>query len=249
MISIHERRARFRALHESGCFVLPNPWDGGSAIRLAKLGFVALASTSAGAAWALGKEDGELSLEEVLQHLRLLVGITDLPINADFEAAFADTPAGVATSVERCIETGVAGLSVEDRMGHSLFPFDEAVERIRAARAAIDRSGQNVVLVGRCESFLINQPDLPSTIERLRAYSAAGADCLYAPGIKDLSSISRLVRAVDKPINVLLAGTELSVVDLAEVGVRRISVGGALARTAWTAFEAQASRLYAEGRL
>lgn len=249
MTSIERRREAFRALHQSGCFTLPNPWDGGSAVRLAKLGFPALASTSAGAAWALGKADGEMTLEEVLQHLRFLVGVTDLPVNADFEAGFADTPAGVAANVERCIATGVAGLSIEDRNGTSLYPLDTAIERIRAARAAIDRSGANVVLVGRCESFLVDQPDLPATIARLRAYGEAGADCLYAPGIKDLASIAELVRRLDKPVNANLTGTGLSVKDFAGVGVRRVSVGAALARATWTAFEAQAGKLLAEGRL
>jgi 2-methylisocitrate lyase-like PEP mutase family enzyme len=249
MTTINERRATFRALHQRGCFVLPNPWDAGSAIRLAKLGFPALASTSAGAAWTLGKADGELSLDEVLQHLLGLVGATDLPVNADFEAGFADSAAGVAANVERCIATGVAGLSIEDRTGKSLYPFDIAVERIHAARAAIDRSGANVVLVGRCEAFLIDQPDLLATITRLQAYSAAGADCLYAPGIKDLGSIAQLVRSVDKPVNVLLSGTGPSVAELANVGVRRVSVGGALARASWAAFDSQASTLRTEGRL
>jgi 2-methylisocitrate lyase-like PEP mutase family enzyme len=249
MTTIDQRRATFRALHQSGCFVLPNPWDGGSAIRLAKLGFPALASTSAGAAWALGRADGEMTLEEVLQHLRFLVGVTDLPVNADFESGFADSAAGVATNVEHCIETGVAGLSIEDRIGTSLYPLDVAVERIRAARAAIDRSGENVMLVGRCESFLINGPDLPSTIERLQAYGAAGADCLYAPGIRDLVAIAQLVRVLNKPVNANLSGTGLSVADFAGVGVRRVSVGGALARATWAAFDSHASKLQTEGRL
>jgi AhpD family alkylhydroperoxidase len=249
MTTIDERRKTFRALHQSGCFVLPNPWDAGSALRLAQLGFSALASTSAGAAWALGKADGEMTLEEVLQHLLQLVSATELPVNADFEAGFADSAAAVASSVERCIATGVAGLSIEDRSGKSLYPLDVAVERIQAARAAIDRCGANVVLVGRCESFLIGQPDLPATIARLQAYGAAGADCLYAPGIKDLGSIAQLVRSVDKPVNALLAGTGLSVAELANVGVRRVSVGGALARASWTAFDNQAGKLRTEGRL
>jgi 2-methylisocitrate lyase-like PEP mutase family enzyme len=249
MTSILERRSAFRALHQSGCFVLPNPWDGGSAIRLAKRGFKAIASTSAGAAWAVGKADGEMTLEEVLNHLRFLVGITDLPVNADFEAGFADHPEGVAANVARCIETGVAGLSIEDRLGSGLHPLDEAVKRVRAAREAIDRSGTAVLLVGRCEAFWLGQPDLEMTIARLTAYSQAGADCLYAPGIKDLDSIARLVKAVDKPVNANLSGTGLSVADLASVGVRRVSVGGALARATWAAFDGFAGRLWAEGRL
>lgn len=249
MTSIVERRAAFCALHQSGCFVLPNPWDGGSAIRLAKLGFQAIASTSAGAAWASGRADGEMTAEEVLNHLRFLVGITDLPVNADFESGFASSPEGVAINVARCIETGVAGLSIEDRLGNGLYPLDEAVKRLRAARAAIDRSGQNVLLVGRCEAFWLGQPDLEMTIARLAAYGQAGADCLYAPGIKDLVSIAKLVRALDKPVNANLSGTGLSVADLANVGVRRVSVGGALASATWTAFEDIAGKLLAEGRL
>lgn len=249
MRSIAERRATFRALHQSGCFVLPNPWDGGSAVRLQQLGFQALASSSAGAAWALGKADGEMTLEEVLAHLRLLVGITDLPVNADFETGFADSPQGVAVNVARCIDTGVAGLSIEDRLGQGLFPTDVAVQRIRAAREAIDRSGQDVVLVGRCEAFWLGQPDLEMTLARLAAYSQAGADCLYAPGITDLHAIARLVSALDKPLNANLSGTGWSVAELAAVGVRRVSVGGALARATWRAFEGFAQQLRTEGRL
>ncbi|HTY49089.1 MAG TPA: isocitrate lyase/phosphoenolpyruvate mutase family protein [Steroidobacteraceae bacterium] len=249
MTSIAERRAAFRALHQSGCFVLPNPWDGGSAIRLAKLGFQALASTSAGAAWALGRADGEMTVEEVLEHLRFLVGITDLPVNADFGAGFADTPEGVAANVARCVDTGVAGLSIEDRLGSDLYPLDEAVKRVRAAREAIDRSGQEVLLVGRCEGFGLGQPDLDATVARLSAYGQAGADCLYAPGIRDLAAIARLVRALDKPVNANLPGAGLTVADLAGVGVRRVSVGGALARATWTAFEGFAGMLRAQGRL
>lgn len=249
MNTIVERRAAFRALHQSGCFVVPNPWDGGSAIRLAKLGFKALASTSAGAAWALGRADGQMSLEEVLEHLRFLVGVTDLPVNADFEAGFASDPEGVARNVARCVDTGVAGLSIEDRLGSGLYPLEEAVKRLRAAREAIERSGQDVLLIGRCEAFLSGQPDLELTLTRLTAYAQAGADCLYAPGIKDLGAIARLVRTLDKPVNANLRGTDFSVADLARVGVRRVSVGGALARATWSAFEAHAQRLWTEGRL
>jgi 2-methylisocitrate lyase-like PEP mutase family enzyme len=230
MSTLSERRATFRALHETGCFALPNPWDGGSALRLAKAGFVALASTSAGAAWALGKDDGEMTLAEVLDHLKFLCAVTDLPVNADFEAGFADTAAGVGENVARCIATGVAGLSIEDRIGTSLFALDEAVARIAAARAAIDRSGEDVVLVGRCEAYLMPDLDMDQVIARLRAYSAAGADCLYAPGLKTLADQARLVQSVDKPVNANLTGTGLSVHDMAGIGVRRVSVGAALAR-------------------
>lgn len=249
MSSIAARRAAFRALHETGCFVLPNPWDGGSAVRLARAGFKALASTSAGAAWALGKDDGEMSVDEVLDHLRFLCSVTDLPVNADFEAGFADSPEGVARNVGRCIETGVAGLSIEDRDGQALYPLEAAVERIRAARGAIDRSGENVILVARCEAYLMDPIDLDAIIVRLNAYGAAGADCLYAPGPVDLEATARIVRSVDKPVNANLTGTGLSVQDLASVGVRRVSIGAALANATYQAFDGFVERLSAEGRL
>ena len=249
MTTIAERRASFRALHASGCFTLPNPWDGGSAIRLAKAGFKALASTSAGAAWALGKDDGEMSLVEVIEHLRFLCAVTDLPVNADFEAGFADTPDGVGTNVARCIETGVAGLSIEDRDGEGFFALDDAVARLAAARAAIDRSGQDVVLVGRCEAYLMKILDLDAVIARLNAYGDAGADCLYAPGLKDLKDIARVVGSVKKPVKANLTGTGLSVNDMATVGVRRVSVGAALARATYAAFDDMVQRLHHDGRL
>jgi 2-methylisocitrate lyase-like PEP mutase family enzyme len=249
MSTFADRRAAFRALHEHGCFALPNPWDGGSAVRLAKAGFKALASTSAGAAWALGKADGDMTLDEVLAHLRFLCGVTDLPVNADFEAGFAETPDGVAAHVARCIETGVAGLSIEDQTGGVLYPLPIAVERIRAARAAIDRSGQDVMLVGRCEAYLMQPLDLQEVIARLNAYSAAGADCLYPPGVKTLDAMAEVVRAVDKPVNANLTGTGLSVADFAGVGVRRVSVGAALANATYRAFDGFVDRLKTEGRL
>ena len=249
MPSIVERRAAFRALHGSGCFALPNPWDGGTAIRLAKLGFRALASTSAGAAWALGKEDGEMTVEEVLTHLKFLVNVTGLPVNADFEAGFADTAEGVAVNVARCIETGVAGLSIEDRDADRFYPVDVAVERMRAARVAIDRSGEDVVLVGRCEAYLMDRLDLDEVIIRLKGYGEAGADCLYAPGLKTLADIARVVNAVDRPVNANLTNTGLSVDDMARVGVRRVSVGAAMARETYAAFSGYAELLKQEGRL
>ena len=249
MPTIAERRAAFRALHRAGCFAIPNPWDGGSAIRMAKAGFKALASTSAGAAWALGKADGEMSVDEVLEHLRFLCAVTELPINADFEAGFADTAEGVGINVTRCVETGVAGLSIEDRNGRALYAQDTAVERLRAARAAVDRSGEDVVLVGRCEAYLMAPLDLDEVIRRLKAYGEAGADCLYAPGVRDLESIARLVQAVDKPLNANLSGTSLSVDDMAGVGVRRVSVGGALAQACYAAVDGFVERLKVEGRL
>jgi 2-methylisocitrate lyase-like PEP mutase family enzyme len=244
------RRAAFRALHDEGCFTLPNPWDAGSAVRLKKLGFKALASTSAGAAWALGLSDGGLSRDQVLDHLRMLCAATDLPVNADFEAGFADSPEGVAESVTLAVGTGVAGLSIEDRVGKELYDPTVAVERIKAARAAIDATGENVVLVGRTEGFLIGRKDLPATIDRLVAYAEAGADCLYAPGVIDLEQVSAIVKAVaPRPVNVLMAWPGQSVAPLAEIGVRRVSVGAALAGAAWAGFDAAAKMLAEEGRM
>ena len=244
------RRAAFRELHESGCFIIPNPWDVGGAKRLEKLGFKAIASTSSGAAMALGREDGEMSLDEVLAHLRVLCEATDLPVNADFEAGFADDPQGVATNVLRAIDTGIAGVSIEDRTGHDLYDIELAVDRMRAAREAVDRSGQNVVLVGRTEGFLIGRTELDPTIERLRAYSEAGADCLCAPGIRDRAMIAEVVAAVaPKPVNVLLSTTDLTVPELASLGVRRVSVGGALAKAVWQRFDEVAKSLLEKGTL
>ena len=243
------RRAAFRDLHRSGCFAIPNPWDGRTARRLAEAGFKALASTSAGAAWALGREDGDLAVDEVLAHLRFLCAVTDLPVNADFEAGFADTPDGVAANVARCIATGICGLSIEDQQGGRLLGRDEAVARVRAARAAIDRSGEEVVLVGRCEAYLLDPLDLGEVVGRLAAYAEAGADCLYAPGLRSLDAIAHVVRSVDRPVNANLAATGLSVAELAAVGVRRVSVGAALASATYAAFDGFVDRLAAEGRL
>lgn len=238
--SVTQKRAEFRKLHESGCFVLPNPWDVGSARLLASMGFKALASTSSGFAWSTGRPDNDLPIEHVLDHLKILNDATDLPLNADFEAGFADDPADVAANVARGVATGVAGLSIEDSTGDAKQPLYEmklAVERMRAARAAIDATKQDVVLVGRCESFLIGQPDLKATIERLVAYADVGADCLYAPGIKSKEHIVAIVKAVaPKPVNLLMGAPGLSVAEIADLGVRRISVGGAMARAAWGAF-------------
>ena len=249
MTTITERRAAFHALHQSGCFALPNPWDGGTALRLERAGFKAIASTSAGAAWALGKQDGEMSVDEVLEHLRFLCNVTNLPVNADFEAGFAETAVGVGANVTRCIATGVAGLSIEDRNGASLYALDEAVERIKAARAAIDKSGQNVVLVGRCEAYLMHTLDMDEVIARLRAYSVAGADCLYAPGLKKIDDIARVVKSVDKPVNANLTATGLSIADMAAVGVRRVSVGAALAKATYAAFDGFVELLRDKGKL
>jgi 2-methylisocitrate lyase-like PEP mutase family enzyme len=243
-------RAQFQALHQQGCFVLPNPWDIGGARRLKKLGFKAIASSSAAAAWTLGKADGEISLDEALDHLRLLCGGVDLPVNADFEAGFADDPDGVARNVALAVGTGVAGLSIEDRTGSDLYEKALAVERIRAARAAIDAAGKQVVLVARTEGFLMGRPDLASTIDRLTAFADAGADCLYAPGVRALADIRQIVHAVSpKPVNILLSTTDATVAELAEAGVRRVSVGGSLAAQAWKAFDAAAEMLARDGRL
>jgi 2-methylisocitrate lyase-like PEP mutase family enzyme len=244
------RRAAFRALHSEGCFVLPNPWDAGSAKRLETLGFKALASTSAGMAWALGKHDGQVTRGEVIAHLATLCAATDLPVNADFENGFGATPEEVAESVTLAVATGVAGLSIEDWSGAALYDLPVAVERLKAARAAIDASGQDVMLVGRTEGYLRGCRDLEPTLERLRAYAGAGADCLYAPAVSDPKAIEAIVRAVaPRPVNVLLWGGEMTVEALAALGVRRVSTGGALAAAAWAGFDAMAGRLAREGRL
>ncbi len=245
-----EKRARFRALHQEGCFIIPNPWDIGSARRLEKLGFKALASTGAGYAWSLGRQDQQLSLDEALDHLRTLSNATSLPVNADFETGYADNADGVFTNVLKAVDTGVAGLSIEDRKGNDLLDFSEAVQRVRAARNAIDQSGEDVLLIGRSEGHFIGKPDLPATIARLVAYSEAGADCLYAPGITDLSEVARVVAAVSpKPVNVMITGPSPTVAELAAVGVRRVSIGASLAAAAWRGFDAAAQMLLDEGRL
>lgn len=244
------RRAQFRDLHREGCFIIPNPWDIGGAQRLEKLGFKALATTGAGYAWSLGREDGQLSLGEALGHLRMLCSATNLPVNADFETGYSDSVEGIHDNVLKAIDTGVAGLSIEDRAGRDLVDLQVAVDRIRAARRAIDRSGQDVFLVGRSEGHFIGKPDLEATIGRLVAYSDAGADCLFAPGVNELADIARIVAAVrPKPVNVMITGPAPTVPELAAIGVRRISVGASLAVAAWRGFEASAGMLLAEGRL
>jgi 2-methylisocitrate lyase-like PEP mutase family enzyme len=250
--TIAQKRADFRALHEQGCFVIPNPWDTGSARFLEGLGFKALATTSSGFAWSQGQADGAMSREHILAHLRELVEATELPVNADFENGFAADAQGVAASVSLAIEMGVAGLSIEDSTGNAadpLFPVDVAVERLRAARKAIDASGADVLLVGRAENFFAGRPDLDDAIVRLKAYANAGADCLYAPGIKTREQIAAVVAAVaPRPVNLLVgAPSELTMKDIAELGVRRVSVGGALARAAWGGF-IRAARTLADGR-
>ena len=246
--------AAFRSLHESGCFVLPNPWDVGSAIYLQHLGFKALATSSAGFAFTQGLSDSvsAVPLDMMLRHIREVVDATPLPVNADFQTGYADEPEGVAANVTLCIATGVAGLSIEDATGDSakpLYEFDLAVERIRAARAAIDASGIPVVLTARCEAWLVGDPDpLRVSLERLTAFAQAGADCLYAPGVSQPDEITAIVKAVSpKPINVLSFAPNLglSLNQLADLGVRRISVGSGLARIAWSAFM-RAARTIAE---
>ncbi|MGH8297981.1 MAG: isocitrate lyase/PEP mutase family protein [Steroidobacteraceae bacterium] len=251
--SAAERRRRFHELHRSGCFVIPNPWDAGSARYLQALGFKALATTSSGFAWSQGCPDGGVPREAVLSHLRAMVDATDLPVNADFQGGFAHDPQGVAESVRLAVDTGVAGLSIEDSTGDMakpLYDFEDAVERMRAARRAIDRTGGDTLLVGRAECFLVGRPDIDETISRLQAYASAGADCLYAPGIRLPEHIRRVVDGVaPKPVNLLVGyASALSVTEIAALGVRRISVGGALARAAWGGFVRAAKMLAEQGR-
>jgi 2-methylisocitrate lyase-like PEP mutase family enzyme len=248
--SIADKRRTFQQLHLEGCFVIPNPWDVGSACFLQNLGFKALATTSSGFAWSRACPDGAVSRDMALAHLRDIVAATDLPVNADFESGFAPDAAGVTDSVRLAIETGVAGLSIEDSTGEAakpLFELGVAVERIRAARKAIDQAGGDTVLVGRAECFLVGRPDLNEAIARLRAYAQAGADCLYAPGIQAPDQIAAVVAGVaPKPVNLLVgAASELTIQKISALGVRRVSVGGALARSAWGGFM-RAARLLAE---
>ena len=247
------RRRAFRQLHQSGCFVIPNPWDVGRALYLQGLGFQALATTSSGAAWRHGKADGQLSLDETLHHLREIVSATALPVNADFEPGYAPDAAGVERNVRLAVATGVAGLSIEDSTGNADAPLRDiadAVERMRAARAAIDATGGETLLVGRAENFIVGRPDLHDAIRRLQAYAEAGADCLYAPGIKTREQIAAVVAAVaPRPVNLLVGfATDLTLKDIAALGVRRISVGGAMARSAWGGFMRVAQGIANGGR-
>lgn len=247
------RRAAFRKLHESGCFLIPNPWDVGSARALEVLGFKALATTSSGFAWSRARPDNAMDVEAVLAHCREIVEATNLPVNADFEDGHARDIDGLKRNVTRCIATGVAGLSIEDSTGDAaqpLYDFDEAVARMRAARQAIDTSGGDVMLIGRAECFLVGHPDpLNESLKRLRAYAEAGADCLYAPGAGRPEQIRTIVEAVaPRPVNVLVGrAAPYTLADLAGLGVRRVSVGGALAGAAWGGFM-RAARGLAEGR-
>lgn len=251
--SIADKRRRFHELHKDGCFVIPNPWDIGSARFLQGAGFKALATTSSGFAWSRGRPDGGVPRDTVLAHLHEMVAATDLPVNADFESGFAADAAGVTESVRLAIEAGVAGLSIEDSTGNAAEPLlelDTALERMRAARRAIDKAGGDTLLVGRAECFFVGRPDLEETIRRLKAYSQAGADCLYAPGIRTPEEIRAVVAAVaPKPVNLLVgAPGELTVQDIAALGVRRVSVGGALARCGWGAVMRAARLLAEQGR-
>lgn len=250
-MSISDRVREFRRLHESGCFVIPNPWDPGSARMLERLGFPALATTSSGHAWSRGRADNHVVLEDVLAHLSDMTAAVSVPVNADFEGGFAVEPGEVAEHVAMACDTGIAGLSIEDSTGDSaspLFELDLAVERIRAARQAVDDSETGILLVGRSEGFIAGRPDLDETIRRLVAYAEAGADCLYAPGIRSTEQIAAVVSAVaPKPVNVLVSTDFTTVAAMASLGVRRISVGGALARTAWAGFMDAATEIATHG--
>jgi 2-methylisocitrate lyase-like PEP mutase family enzyme len=247
MTDTASKRARFRELHKSGCFVIPNPWDVGSARLLQHLGFQALASTSSGHAWTTGRPDYAVSRDEALAHLAALSAAVDLPVNADFQYGFAVEPDDVAANVRLAVNTGIAGLSIEDQTpggGGNLHALPFAVERIRAARAAIDATGQDVLLVARAEIMLFDPDAITAAIDKLVAFAEAGADCLYAPGVKKKEDIAAMIRAVaPKPVNVLVWGPGLTVAELADLGVRRISVGGTLARVAWSAMLAAAEKM------
>ena len=250
-VTTKDKRATFRKLHESGCFVIPNPYDVGSAKALQHMGFKALASTSAGFAWTIGKADNRVTLEDVLTHLTALCAAVDLPVNADFEGGLAHEPEKVAANVARAVKTGVAGLSIEDSTGDAAKPLyerSEAIARIKAARAAIDADNSGVLLTGRCEGFLVGRADLDLVVDRLKAYSDAGADCLYAPGIRTPEQIAAVVKAVHpKPVNLLQGWPGVSVAEATELGVRRISIGGSLARAAWGGFMRAAREIAEKG--
>jgi 2-methylisocitrate lyase-like PEP mutase family enzyme len=251
MPEIDPRVTTFRRLHESGCFVIPNPWDVGSARILERLGFSALATTSAGFAWTLGRPDNTVAVDEALAHYAAIANMVKLPVHADFERGFATDPDGVAANVARACDTGIAGLSIEDsthEIGQPLFDFDVAVARVRAARRAIDDSGKGIMLTGRSEGFIVGRPDLRDTIHRLEAYAEAGADVLYAPGLSRPDEIRAVVQAVaPRPVNVLVSSDFTTLAELAELGVRRISVGSSLARTALTGFLTAAREISGQG--
>jgi methylisocitrate lyase len=240
MTSRDDRVAEFHRLHASGTFVMPNPWDAGSARALERLGFPALATTSAGFAWTTGRADNHVTLDDAVAHLGVIADAVAVPVNADFEGGYATDPEGVGANVRRAAATGIAGLSIEDSTGDPARPlheFDLAVDRVRAARRAIDESGTGIVLTGRSEGFVVGRPDLDETIRRLTAYAEAGADCLYAPRITTADQVRAIVAAVSpKPVNLLINAPFITVAEAAALGVRRISVGGTLARTAWAGF-------------
>ena len=246
-----DRVRRFHELHAAGCFVIPNPWDAGSARLLRQLGFLAVASTSSGLAWSRGRPDNHVTLDDALAHFRQLAAAVDIPVSADFEGGFAVAPDAVAANVRAAAATGIAGLSIEDSSSDPaapLFAFDLAVDRIRAARRAIDESGTRLLLTARSEGFIVGRPDLDETIRRLTAFAAAGADCLFAPGVRAADEIRRIVNAVaPRPVNVLVSADTTTVAELAALGVRRISVGGALARTSWAAFLEAATEIADRG--
>jgi 2-methylisocitrate lyase-like PEP mutase family enzyme len=246
-----KRVTEFRELHSAGCFVMPNPWDVGSARALERLGFPALATTSAGLAWTLGVTDGSLTRDQALDHLRQVAGAVGVPVNADFEGGYAVDPDDVAANVTLAVGTGIAGLSIEDSSGDPADPlleFDLAVRRIAAARRAIDESGTGVLLTGRTEGFVCGRPDIDETIRRLQAFAEAGADCLYAPRISRLEHVSAVVAAVaPKPVNLLVNAPFTDAAEAAHLGVRRISVGGTLARTAWDGFLQAAAEIADSG--
>jgi 2-methylisocitrate lyase-like PEP mutase family enzyme len=250
-VTTADKRTTFKKMHESGCFVLPNPFDVGSAKALQHLGFKAVASTSAGFAWTIAKSDNRVTLDEVCAHLAAISEAVDIPVNADFEGGFAVKPDEVGANVARAVKTGVAGLSIEDSTGDKDRPLYEAnlaIERIKSSRAAIDKDKSGVLLTGRCEAFLWGVTDLKLVIERLQAYSDAGADCLYAPGLKTREDIATVVKAVaPKPFNLLIGASGLSLKQAEDIGVRRISVGGSLARNAWAGFMKAAKKMAEQG--
>ena len=249
--TVSDKRIAFRRLHDAGCFVIPNPWDVGSARYLQHLGFKALATTSSGFAWSMARADATMSRDEVLAHLKAVANAADIPVNADFEGGYADDAEGVARNVALAVATGISGLSIEDSTGNAdapLYDFALAVERMKSARRAIDATSSGVFLTGRSEGFIAGRPDLKETIKRLTAYAEAGADCLYAPGIRTKNDIAAIVHAVaPKPVNFLAGAPGFAVAELADLGVRRISVGGALARTAWGDFMRTAKELAEHG--
>jgi 2-methylisocitrate lyase-like PEP mutase family enzyme len=251
MSPINQRTRTFRQLHESGCFVIPNPWDAGSARLLEEMGFAALATTSSGFAWSTGRPDNHVALDDALAYFRAVCDAVEVPVNADFEGGFAIEPEGVAVNVKAAAGTGISGISIEDSTGDAadpLFDFALSVERVRAARAALDASGTGVMLTGRSEGFIVGRPDLSETIRRLQAYAEAGAECLYAPGLRSVDQIKAVIAAVaPKPVNILMGSDIATVAQLTAAGARRISVGGALARAAWTGFFQAAREIADEG--